>query len=193
MNFDQLRYSLRGAFFLWINRPGPAIEAYRASFRANPANAETARTLAWLLAGRKQWREAEEWFHRAVELAPDHADTWFNLGYAREQAGHPDAALEAFQKAVALNPKQDRAWYGMGMLHAHRGDHAAAAEALRQAADLQPMNGAAWYALGMAHYHCNRPDQVEAVIEHCLRHDPPTARRLVHDAQRPDLAHLLPG
>ncbi|MEW5892660.1 MAG: tetratricopeptide repeat protein [Pseudomonadota bacterium] len=193
MNFDQLRYTLRANFFTWLGRDEQALAAFVECFKANPRNAEAARSVAWLHARNKRWPAAAQWFERALALEPDHADTWFNLGYVQHQAGHAEAALEAFGKAVAGNPKLDRAWYGMGMVQAGRGDHAAAAESLRRAAELQPMNGAAWYALGMAEYHCSRPEAVKAVIEHCIRHDPQTARRLVQDAQRPDLAHLLPN
>jgi hypothetical protein len=58
------------------------------------------------------------------------------------------------------------------------------------------MNGAAWYALGMARHHNNEPEKVEAVIRHLVDHEPQTAKRLIKDAQRADLAQLvahLPG
>lgn len=192
MNFDRFRYSLRANLFTWLGRDDQAQEAFVECYRADPGNAEAARSVAWLHAKKQQWPPAAQWFDRALAIEPEHADTWFNLGYVWQQAGQDDAALDAFGKAVALKPALDRAWYGMGLVHAHRGDHVSAAEALRRAADLQPMSAAAWYALGMAEYHCNRPDAVKAVIEHCVRHDPQTAKRLVQDTQRPDLAHLLP-
>lgn len=192
MNFDQLRYSLRANLFTWLGRDDQALAAFVECFRANPQNAEAARSVAWLHARKQHWPVAAQWYERALAIEPEHADTWFNLGYAQEQAGNAEAAIEAFRKAVVGKPNLDRAWYGMGMVRARLGEHAEAAEALRRAAELQPMNGAAWYALGMAEHHCNRPDEVKAVIEHCLRHDLQTAKRLVQDAQRADLAHLLP-
>jgi len=192
MNFDRIRYTLRGAFYVWVNRPKQAATAYEAAFRADPAHAESARTLAWLHARDKQWRAAQAWFTRSLEIEPDHADTWFNLGYAQEQDGQYDAAIDSFRKAVELKPTQDRAWYGLGMALAHQGRHREAVDALDKAAALQPMNPHALYALGMAWHHSNEPDRVKAVIERCLSHEPGTAKRLVHDAQRTDLAHLLP-
>jgi tetratricopeptide (TPR) repeat protein len=191
MNFDQIRFTLRAVIFEWLGQQERALEAYSEGFRANPRDVRAARSIAWLHAQRQRWPEAATWFETALELEPGHADTWFNLGYIREQGGDLAAALTAFRRASELNPKHDRAWYGLGMALAHQGDHAAAAEALQQAADLQPMNGAAWYALGMARYHSHQPDQVEAVIRHLALNEPQTARRLLVDAERADLAHLV--
>lgn len=191
MNYDRFRYSLRALLFEWLRQPEKALEAYAECFRADPRNVQAARSVAWIHAQKQRWPAAAAWFEKALAIQPGHADTWFNLGYAREQAGDRAAALEAFRKTTELNPKHDRAWYGMGMIHAHRGEHPAATEALRQTAELQPMNGAAWYALGMAWHHCHEPDRLKAVIEHCAATDPQTARRLIQETERADLAHLV--
>jgi Flp pilus assembly protein TadD len=192
MNYDQLRHSLRGTLFELLRQPQRAIEAYRDSFRANPRHAGTARTIAWLEAKRENWGEAEHWFQRALEIEPDDASTVFNLGWVQDKGGRDSEAITTLRRASELNPNNDRAWYGLGLLLARRGDHAGAAAALNEAAKLQPMNGLAWYALGMAWHHCNAPEKVEEVIRHTLTHDPQTAQRLVRDAGRTDLAHLLP-
>lgn len=191
MNFDHFRFTVRAVLCEWVRQPDKALEAYVDCLRADPKDVKAARSVAWIHAQKQRWAAAAEWFGKALELEPGHADTWFNLGYAREHAGNRPGALEAFGRAAELNPKHDRAWYGMGMIHAHLGDHAAAAEALERAAELQPMNGAAWYALGMARHHNNEPDRVAAVIRHLVDHEPQTAKRLIQDAERADLAHLV--
>lgn len=191
MNFDHLRFTLRAVLFEWFRQPDKALEAYVDSFRADPTDTRAARSIAWIHAQKKRWSAAAEWFDKALALEPDHADTWFNLGYAREQGGNPAGAQEALRRATELNPKHDRAWYGLGMLLAHQGDHAGAAEALEQAANLQPMNGVSWYALGMARQHNHEPDKVEAVIRHLVEYEPQTAKRLIRDTERADLAPLV--
>lgn len=191
MNYDQWRHTLRGILLEWLRQPERAIAAYQDSYRANPRHVASARGVAWLHARGQRWDEAADWFQRALEIEPEHADTWFNLGYALEQTGDRERAIEAHRRATELNPQHDRAWYGLGMAHAHLGDHAAAAQALAEAARLQPMNGAAWYALGMAQHHCHQPDQVKATIEHTALLDPQAAKRLIQDTERADLAHLV--
>lgn len=191
MNFDRVRHSLRGLVFSMLRQPERALAAYLDSHRAEPRHCDTLRMLGWLEARQEHWPEAVGWFERAVAIEPDDANTWFNLGYARDKGGLDDAAIEAFQRATVLNAGNDRAWYGLGMLHARHGRHADAAAALTEAGRLQPMNGLAWYALGMAWQRCNEPDKVAAVIEHTLTHDPQTAQRLIRDTGRSDYVHRL--
>lgn len=191
MNYDRVRHGLRGMFFNMLGQRERALAAYLDSHRADPTHAATLSTLGWLEARQERWAEAEAWFARAVEVEPNDAHAWFNLAYVRDKGGMDEAAVAAFQRATGLNPSNDRAWYGLGMLHARHGRHADAAAALTEAGRLQPMNGLAWYALGMAWHRCNEPDKVAAAIEHTLAHDPQTARRLIHDAERSDFAHRL--
>jgi tetratricopeptide (TPR) repeat protein len=191
MNFDRVRHAWRGVLFNLLKQPEHALQAYRDSHRADPHHVGTLRMLGWMEAQREHWAEAVRWFEKAVEIEPDDANTWFNLGYARDKGGMDDAAISAMQRATGLNPNNDRAWYGLGMLHARQGRHRDAAAALSEAGRLQPMNGMAWYALGMAWQHCNEPDKVAAVIEHTLTHDPQTAQRLIRDTERGDYAQRL--
>jgi Flp pilus assembly protein TadD len=191
MNFDRVRHGLRGMWLNMLGKPDAAIRAYRDSLAADPGHVPTLRMLGWLEARQERWGAAESWLGLAVELEPDDAHTWFNLAYARDKGGMDDSALEAFRRATELDPNNDRAWYGLGMLHARQGRHREAAQALTEAGRLQPMNGLAWYALGMAWHHCNEPDKVTEAIEHCLKHDPQTAQRLIRDAARSDYAHHL--
>lgn len=189
--FDRMRHGLRGMFLNLLGKPEAAIRAYRDSLAAEPGHVPTLRMLGWLEARQKRWSAAESWLALAVELEPDDAPTWFNLAYARDKGGQDEAAVSAFRRATELNPDNDRAWYGLGMLHARHGRHREAAQALTEAGRLQPMNGLAWYALGMAWHHCNEPDKVAGAIEHCLKHDPQTAQRLIRDTLRSDYAHHL--
>ncbi|PIV89460.1 MAG: pilus assembly protein PilF [Hydrogenophilales bacterium CG17_big_fil_post_rev_8_21_14_2_50_63_12] len=191
MNFDLFRFTLRAVIFDWLRQPERALNAYADAFRANPMDVRAARGIAWIHAQKQRWPAAAEWFDKALALQPGHADTWFNLAYVREQSGNLAAARDAFRRASELNPKHDRAWYGLGLAYAQQGEHAAAAEALQHAAELQPMNGIAWYALGMARHHNHQPEAVETVIRHLALNEPQTARRLILDAERADLADLV--
>jgi tetratricopeptide (TPR) repeat protein len=191
MSFDHFRFTLRATLFEWLGQSERALAAWESCARLRPENTIPVRSIAWIHAQKHRWEAAAEWFERAVALEPGHADSWFNLGYAREKLGQTEAALKAFGRCAELNPKHDRAWYGTGMILAHKGEHGRAVEFFERAAELQPFNGAAWHALGMAYHHTHQPDAVKRVIEHCLHHDGPAAKRLIHDAQRSDLTHLL--
>lgn len=191
MKFDPWRHYLRGLLFESLKRPQPAIAAYREALHADPDFAQAARCLAYLHAARHEHEQAAGYYLHALRLRPGDAESWFNLGFIRDQAHDKPGAIEAFQEAARLKPTLDRAWYGMGMAHAVLGQHAEAASALARAAELQPMNGHAWYALGMAYHHCRQPDKVKEVVQHLLRFDPVMTRRLIQEAERADLAHLV--
>lgn len=191
MNFDALRHYLRGHLFAFFRRRDAAVDAYREALAADPGMVRAARVLGYLLAQRRDFTGAEMALTHALRAADGDAATWFNLAYVQAEAGRSREAIESFRRALALNPKLDRAWYGLGYAQAALGEHAEAAKAFEEAAVLQGMNGHAWYALGMAHHHCLRPDKVAEVAEHLARFDPQMASRLIRDAQRPDLAHLV--
>jgi hypothetical protein len=53
------------------------------------------------------------------------------------------------------------------------------------------MNGHIWYQLGMAYHALHQPDKVKGIIQHLDRFDRHMARRLILDAERPDLAHII--
>jgi tetratricopeptide (TPR) repeat protein len=123
---------------------------------------------------------------------PNDANSHFNRGFVLEQGGCSREAIAAFVEAVRLNPALDRAWYGMGMAQARLGEHAEAAAAFAKAAELQPMSGEVYYQWGMACHHAFQPDEVTKVVKHLVGFDPKRAMKLIKDAERPDLARLVP-
>lgn len=191
MPFDQWRHYLRGLLFEVLKRPRPAVAEYRLALQHNPRFVQAARCLGYLHARQKAHTEAESYFFQVTQLAPKDAETWFNLGYTRDQAGDKPGAIEAFRAAVDRKPKLDRAWFGMGLAYAALGQHQEAAEALEKAAALQPMNAHAWYNLGMAYHHCHQPEKVTEVVQHLFRFNPVMTRHLIQDAERTDLAYLV--
>ncbi len=192
MNFAHWRHYARGWVFHFLGKPEPAYEAFLAAIKAQPRDVQSARHLAAIAAGKERWEVAETWFVRVLDVTPDDADTWFNLGFVRDHARKPQEALQAFHEAVQRKPALDRAWYGMGLAHARLGQHTEAAAALEKAVELQPMNGEAFYQLGMAYHHANQPDEVTRVVGKLVGFEPKRAKRLVQDAQRADLMHLIP-
>ncbi len=191
MNFDAWRYVLRARLMRLLRRPEQMSDAYRRALAADPSCAPAAHALAFGHAQRGERAEAERLLRVVVTLQPDNADAWYNLGFLYEQMHDAPRATEAFREAVRLNAKLDRAWYGLGLSAAARGQHNDAAKAFERAIQLEPMNGRAWYQLGMAYHHLHDPDKVRGIIEHLNRFERHQARRLLLDAERADLAHLV--
>lgn len=192
MDFEHWRHYARGWLLHVIGREEQAFKEYATAYRLKPDDVQAARHLAFIAARRKQFDVADKWFVEVLRLAPDEADTHFNRGFILEQAGRSREAVAAFAEAVRLKESLDRAWYGMGLAHARLGGHAEAAAAFAKSVELQPMNAEGFYQWGMACHHANQPDQVKAIIGRLAGFDPKHALKLVKDAERADLAHLIP-
>lgn len=192
MNYEYWRHYARGWLLHFFGNAEAAYKAYVLAYAADPKDVASARALAAIAADKKKWDVAESWFEKVLALQPEDSDTWFNLGFVREHAGKTTAALEAFTASVRLKPAQDRAWYGKGLAHARLGQHEMAVDAFAEAAKLQPMNGEAYYQWGMALHHANRPDEVATVVRKLVGFEPKRAKKLVQDAERADLMHLIP-
>jgi len=188
---EHWRYYIFGRVLEAFNRREAAIAAYVDALRLKPDFHRCSNRIAYLLAGLERYAEAEPYFAVVLRADPGNAAAHFNLGYTYDKRGEYAKAIGAFREAARLNPKIDRAWYGLGLSHAALGQHAEAAKALHEAATLQPMNPHAWYALGMAYHTLHNPDKVTEVVMHLLRFDPKMTRKLIHDAERSDLAHLV--
>lgn len=191
MSFDALRHYARARLFAFLKQPQRAIEEYRLALRFNPDFAKAASAAAYLLAAGQHYADAEPLLRQSLRADPRRADDWFNLGYICDKLRRPDEAGNAFRRAVELNRKLDRAWYGLGLVLGAQGRHRDAAEAFEQAAQLQPMNGHIWYQLGMSYHALHEADKVKGIVEHLDRFDRRMARKLILDAGRSDLAHIV--
>lgn len=191
VNMDAWRHYLRGRLYRFLKRPEPAIAELRAALRHDPEFVRAAHMLAYLLADRGDFSQALPLLERTVSLRPRDAGAWYNLGFARDRGHDPAHAIDAFREAVRLSPRLDQAWYGLGRCHAALNQLDDAVKALEEAARLQPMKGHAWYELGLVHHRRHEADRVRDIAEHLNRYDRHTARKLIHDTQRADLAHLV--
>lgn len=192
MNYEHWRHYARGWLLHVFGREEQAFNEYAAAYRLKPDDVQAARHLASIAARKQQYDVADKWFVETLRLAPDDADTRFNHGFVLGQAGRSREAIATFAEAVRLKPSLDRAWYGMGLAHARLGEHAAAAAAFAKSIELQPMNAEGFYQWGMACHHANQPDQVKTIVGRLAGFDPKHAIKLVKDAERPDLVHLIP-
>lgn len=123
-------------------------------------------------------------FESLLQVKPDHAIAWFNLGFVYEQAEQLDDAERCFRRALAIDPKIDRAWYGLGLVLIRRGLLEEAIDALKHNIKLQPFSPYGYYQLGMTYHHLRQPQQARRIADDLQRFEPKYAATLRRDMQR---------
>jgi tetratricopeptide (TPR) repeat protein len=99
---------------------------------------------------------------QAVELRPDLAEAWSDLGEARRNLNDEKGALGAFRRAVALSPEDAIAQVRLGLQLLDTGAAHEAVEHLDSAVRLDPKNQSAWNALQRALRRDGQAERAEA-------------------------------
>ncbi len=94
--------------------------------------------------------EAAGHLQQAVQLRPDFAEAWSDLGDARKTLLDDAGALNAFERAVTLAPDDSVAQTRLGSFYFDQGKAHLAAEHLQIAARLDPSNQSTLYTLQRA-------------------------------------------
>ncbi|MBI2343174.1 MAG: tetratricopeptide repeat protein [Deltaproteobacteria bacterium] len=104
-----------------------------------------------LLIDQGRLMEAEFQLKTAIQLSPQYAEAYNNLGVIYKQRKDYDTALSYFEKAYGLNNKYIAPLSHMGAVHIARGHYAQAITLLRKAVDKEPTFADALYNLGLAY------------------------------------------
>lgn len=83
--------------------PANADRAYRRALRANERYAPAYTALSGVLGGQGQWIEAATVLARCVEVLPDYAPGWMELGRVYLRLSRPADALKAFDKVLEVS------------------------------------------------------------------------------------------
>jgi len=82
------------------------IAAYVQSIQREPTNPSLRFDLASVYLGQQNYELAIRLFQQALDLKPDWANAYYNLGYAYKQKGEHIFALQSYNQALALLPPQ---------------------------------------------------------------------------------------
>jgi serine/threonine-protein kinase len=85
-----------------------------------------------------------------VELTPDNAAAWINLGAGYERLEKPAEAESAYRKSIALSPSY-AAYANLGNIYANQRNYAAAIQAREKALELNDKDFRVWVNLGNAY------------------------------------------
>ncbi len=88
--------------------------------------------------GKGEYEKARTQLERAVKIAPNYADAYYNLGFTYDRLGRYQEAIEAYKSAAKVNPNYVEAYYNLGVTYGKLGRYQDAIEAYRQAIKIRP-------------------------------------------------------
>ncbi|MFN7572002.1 MAG: tetratricopeptide repeat protein [Betaproteobacteria bacterium] len=141
-------------------------------------------TLGNMLMEQGQGEAAIGQFEALLRAHPEHADSWFNLGFIQEKFDRVEAAEQSFRRALALNAKHDRAWYGLGLVLIRQGRLREAVAALKKNTELQPFSPYGFYQLAMTHHHLGEDAEAWRLQRHLQSFEPKFAAGLKRDLEQ---------
>jgi tetratricopeptide (TPR) repeat protein len=109
-------------------RHAAAIDCYRRALAAHPDHANSANSLAWILAtcpdaALRDPAEALTWAKKAVQLRPEDPAFWNTLGVVQYRLGDYPAAISSLEKTIATRTRGDAYdWVFLAMAHGQRGE-----------------------------------------------------------------------
>ncbi|HQP11152.1 MAG TPA: tetratricopeptide repeat protein, partial [Candidatus Omnitrophota bacterium] len=102
-------------------------------------------------------------FKTAVQLNPDFAEAYYNLGNVYSDLGQPSDAMKAYKLAVRLNPNFAEAHYNLGLAYTACGQYVEAIKVYQSAVRLDSHMTEAHFNLGRAYFAVHQyPEAIKA-------------------------------
>jgi len=120
----------------------------------------------------KEYDKAISFYLRYIELDPDYAIAYYNLGNAYYDQGNHTKAIESYKKAIELNPDDAQAYYNLGYAYREQGNNAKAIESYKKAIELDPDYAKPYYNLGLAYYNQGNLTKAIELWEKAIELDP---------------------
>jgi tetratricopeptide (TPR) repeat protein len=99
----------------------------------------------------KEYDNAILYYQKSIDLNPNNASPYINLGLAYHDKGNLDKAIQVLQKAIDLNPQNSMAFNNLGAAYAAKGNLDKAIELYEKAVEINPEYSAAYNNMGSAY------------------------------------------
>jgi tetratricopeptide (TPR) repeat protein len=144
----------------------------RAIVEANPVQFQALYLLGIVAGQARRPEEALEWFSRAAQAQPGHADIQYNLGVAFGEVARHGDAVGAYERALALDPKRAEAHYNRGVSLDALGNYAEALASYDRAVALQPKLAEAHHNRGVTLSRLGRHEEALGAFDAALKARP---------------------
>jgi len=121
-------------------------------------------------------------YNKAIELAPDSADVYYNRGDAYDEMGEYGKAIADYNKAIELDPNHTLAYYNRGCAYGEIGAYDKAIADYNKAIELNPNDALAYYNRGFAYREKGEVPKLVSDLEKCISLS--TDPELTKDAQQ---------
>ncbi len=121
------------------------------------------------------YTQAESIWRRVIQLYPNNAGAYSNLGVALYQQGKLEEAIAAYRQAIQLNPKDASDYYSLGNALRNQGKVEEAIAAYRQAIQIDPKDATAYDGLGFVLYNQGKVEEAIAAYRQVIQIDPKDA------------------
>ena len=111
-------------------------------------------------------------YRKALEVDPDNARIYQNLGVALSQGGDFGGAVASLKQSLTLAPRQPLTQVNLGIALASQGDKEGAIAAYREALRLNAHEPLAWFNLGNALFELGRQGEAESAYAKAVEGDP---------------------
>jgi tetratricopeptide (TPR) repeat protein len=94
--------------------------------------------------------DAIKQYKKAVEIQPDYAEAWFNLGVSSSHTGDLETAEQAYEKAISLKGNYIKAMYNLACVQESQGKSAEASLTIQKIQSVTPDTADVNYKLAQA-------------------------------------------
>lgn len=149
-----------------------ARKRYEALLKARPQDAAVLRLLGAALCQLNDPDRGRDYLRQSLALAPDHTETWMNLGKVCGRLQRFEEAAQAFAEAARLSPQDPEPPLCQATVASDQGQHRLALGFFSRALELSPTSAQAWRGAALSAMTLGLPDDAIAFYDKALAISP---------------------
>lgn len=151
--------------------------------RENPSSIQGHELLAAVLSASGRRDEANETFHRLIDIDPDRAESHYELGVALQSSGKKDEAVKEFETALTLSPAYADPMTQIVLMDLADDRSGAALDRLDRQLEQVPSSAPLYDLVGLVHAARNEQALAESAYRRAIELDPALADARVRLAE----------